>query len=70
MPDESDRKRDKGEREQRSLDDLIDEAIMDSFPASDPPSFWGRDDAGTDESEASDPADREEPSRQGRNRHA
>ena len=25
-----------------SLDELIDESLMDTFPASDPPSFWGR----------------------------
>lgn len=28
------------ERERR--DELLDEATLDSFPASDPPSFWGR----------------------------
>lgn len=25
-----------------SLDELIDESLMETFPASDPPSFWGR----------------------------
>ena len=25
-----------------TLDELIDESLMDTFPASDPPSFWGR----------------------------
>jgi hypothetical protein len=26
----------------KTLDELIDDASMDSFPASDPPSFWAR----------------------------
>ena len=35
---------------QKSLDDLIDESSMDSFPASDPPSYWARE---TDDDESS-----------------
>ena len=38
----------------KSLDDMIDESSMDSFPASDPPSYWAR------ESDDDEPSNEEE----------